>query len=676
MKTIFSAALFFFLCTSEAGAHPLPQLGTYGVDRCGMDLSVKPGDDFDAYVNGTWKKSTSIPADRASWGMFAQLSEQSEVRTRKIIEEAAAEKAKKGSLSQKVGDYFAAYMNEKAINKLGVKPLHRELRAIMRAKTRKALHRVMGDRVRYAQTLINFYVGQDSKNPDSYIVTFAQSGLGLPDRDMYLKPPYAGKIDAIYKAYIGKLLTLAGLASAKEVVSRADAIFALEKEIAQAHWTIAKRRDPKKTYNKWSRADFQKKAPGIDWEAFFADADIEDEQVFLVSQPSTLIASAKIMAQKPLRLLKDYMAFHAINDAASHLSDDFVESKFDFYGKELNGTEKLSDRWKRGVRHTSYALGEAVGQIYVAKHFPPEAKAAMVDLVNNLRAGMKVRIESLDWMSDATKKQALAKLEGFKVKIGYPDKWRDYSKLNIKPRDHFGNARRAALFGYYRRVNRLGKPVDRGEWFMAPQQVNAYYNPPMSEIVFPAGILQAPFFDLNADSAVNYGGIGVVIGHEISHAFDDKGRQYDAEGKLRDWWTVEDDRKFRALAKVLGDQYAKFCPFPSICIKAENTMGENIADNAGMTVAWEAYQMSLQGKPAPVIQGVTGAQRFFEGFAQIWRSKTRDEALKKRVETNVHSPARYRVLGTVRNADAWYEAFDVKPGDKLYLKPEDRSRIW
>ena len=656
---------------AAAAAAAKPQFGTWGFDTSGMDKTVKPGDSFADYTNGTWAKTTEIPADRSSWGVSGVLRDLSDQRTREIIEAAAKEKGPKGSVSQKVGDLYASFMDEAAIEAKGTAPLKPYLAKIDAVKSTSDLARLFGE---FGQVGIGAPIGagieQDLRKNDQYAVYLGQGGLGMPDRDYYLDDKYAEQ-RAAYVKHIGTMMRLAGL-SEPEV--RAQRVFDLEKKIAQSHWTRVEQRQIEKLYNPTTLADLEKNAPGFDWKSYFAATGIPAQPSYIMLHPSAIQGAAKLVSGEPLQAWKDYLAFQTISDAAAILPKAFVEESFAFNGKTLQGTPQLKDRWKRGVDLVGTSLGEAVGELYVAKYFPPESKAKMDELVGNLIKAMDNRLANLEWMAPETKVKARAKLAAFTPKIGYPDKWRDYSALEIVPGDALGNAERATRFEYQRQVAKLGKPVDRSEWGMTPQTVNAYANPLLNEIVFPAAILQAPFFDPKADDAVNYGAIGAVIGHEITHHFDDQGRKFDSTGNMADWWSAEDIANFKKLTDQVVKQYGEYEPVPGHKVNGELTLGENIADLAGLRIAYDAYKMSLGGKEAPVIDGYTGDQRFFLGFGQAWRSKMRDAAVQQQIATDPHTPGHYRPL-VVRNFDEWYKAFDVKDG-KLYLTPEQRVKVW
>jgi len=645
-----------------------PTYGTFGFDTAGMDKSVKPGDNFYDYASGTWQKTTEIPADRSSYGMFHKLQDLSLERTRGILE--AAEKQP----DSKIGMFYASFMDEAAANAKGATPVKPWIADIKAAKDKAAIGAEMAKLSRLGVTMpFGTGVGQDDKDPDTYIAQFGQDGLGLPNRDYYIKNDAAlVKNRTAYVGYITKLLTLAGEPNA---ATRAQAIMAFETEIAKIHWAPEDTRDADKTYNKWARADFDAKAPGFPWGTFLGGLGYGTQKNFLVAEPTALSGEAKLFGDTPIAVLKDYMIVRTLDDYARYLSKDFVDTQFAFHGTELSGTPQNQPRWKRGVSLVSGGMGEEIGKVYVAQYFPPEAKAAADALVHNIITAMSARIKNLAWMAPETKQKALEKLAAFTPKIGYPDKWRDYSTLVIKPGDLVGNVERANEFEYQRGLNKLGKPIDRGEWGMTPMTINAYANFAMNEIVFPAAILQPPFFDPKADPAVNYGGIGVVIGHEISHHFDDQGRKYDLHGKLTDWWTPQDVTRFTAMTDKLVAQYDAYEPLPGLHVNGKLTLGENMADLAGLAISHDAYELSLGGKPAPVIDGFTADQRFYLGYAQVWRTKYREPTLRRQVLTDPHSPGEQRT-DEVRNKDLWYKAFDVKPGDKLYLTPDQRVNVW
>ncbi len=645
-----------------------PQLGSFGFDTAGMDRSVDPGDSFYDFANGTWAKTTPIPADRSNYGMFTMLEELSNERTREILDEHAK------TPGSKIGDFYASFMDRAAVNAEGFQPLAPVLRTIDQAASHAELATIMGrlNRLGVGAPFAT-YVDSDDKNPDAAIFQFYQGGLGLPDRDYYLSddPGLAEKRKA-YRAYLVQLLGLAGEENAE---ARADAIMALETDIAEAHWTQVDSRDAQKTYNKLTPAQLAEAAPEFAWGGYLKTAGVADQPSFIVRQPSAIGGTAKVLTSAPLAVVKDYLKLHALDAYAPYLSDPFVDAHFAFHGTALNGTPQNQDLWKRGVNLVTNAMGEEVGKYYVERYFPPEAKAAADELVGNVLAAMDRRIQNLSWMAPETKARARAKLAAFTPKIGYPDKWRDYSALAVARDDLAGNVMRANEFEHQRNLNKLGRPVDRGEWFMTPMTINAYANFTWNEIVFPAAILQPPFFDPNADPAVNYGGIGAVIGHEVSHHFDDQGSKYNESGALEEWWTPADVTRFEALTQELVEQYNQYEPLPGKHVNGELTLGENIGDLAGVTIAYDAYRTALGGEEPPVIDGMTGDQRFYLGWAQIWRRNYREDNLLQRLITDPHSPSRAR-SSVVRNFDEWYKAYNVSPEDTLYLSPEARVRIW
>ncbi len=652
-----------------------PMFGRWGFDVAGMDRTQKPGTSFFGYANGTWERTTPIPADRSSWGGFGVLRDLSDVRTRAIIEEAARSEAALGTPAQKVGDLYASFMDEAAIERAGVTPLRPYFAKIDAIRNTGDLARVLGEMNGLGvRGPIGGRVSQDLKDNSVYGVYVGQGGLGLPDRDYYLTDtnPKFVAARAAYKAHAANMLRLAGMS---DPVSKANRIYDLEAKLAAVHWTRAESRQVEKRYNPMPVATLATAMPGFDWTGYLAAASLNRTPQVIVSQPSALAGTAKLIAGEPIATWRDYLTFRTLSASAENLPRAFVDENFAFYGKTLAGTPELKERWKRGADVVNASMGEAVGELYVARHFTPEAKAKMDVLVKNLIAAFDVRLANLDWMAPATKTAARAKLAAFVPKIGYPTKWRDYSALDVRPGDAVGNAFRAYDFEYKRNLAKIGKPVDRTEWGMTPQTVNAYANFGMNEIVFPAAILQPPFFDPNADDAVNYGGIGMVIGHEISHHFDDQGRKFNAAGNFQEWWTGEDTTRFKALTDKVVAQYGAYEPLPGSKVNGELTLGENIADLAGLTVAYDAYKLSLKGKPAKVIDGFTGDQRFFLGFAQVWRNKYRDPQLLNQLVTDSHTPGHFRP-NVVRNFDPWYATFKPKPGDALYLSPKDRIRIW
>jgi predicted metalloendopeptidase len=643
-----------------------------------VEPAVRAQDDFFQHLNGKWLKTVEIPADKSSWGAFYKLHDDTQPQLRAIIEKSAAVKnAPAGSEVQLIGDFFASYMDEARLEQLGIAPLKGELANIAAIKDKAELPAVFARLGRLGVNVpFSFYIHQDAKDSTRYVADLYQGGLGMPDRDYYLKADDAKLADtrAKYQQHVEKMLALSG---DKNAAANAKAIVELETELARVQWTKVENRDPIKTYNKVELAKLAELAPGYDWNAWLAAAGIQGKTDYvIVSQPSYLKGMAEIVNRVPLETWKVYLQQHLVNGYASYLSKAFVDQRFAFHGTTLSGAPKLEPRWKRGVSTVEGALGDAVGKLYVKEHFPAERKARMETLVKNLLEAYRQSIDTLDWMSPATKKEAQAKLAKFTPKIGYPNKWKEYAALTVKRDDLVGNVMRSREVEYKRELNKLGKPIDRDEWIMTPQTVNAYYNPELNEIVFPAAILQPPFFDMAADDAVNYGAIGAVIGHEISHGFDDQGSQYDGDGNMRNWWTEEDGKRFAEKTKVLVQQYASYSPLPGYHVNGELTLGENIGDNSGLAIAYKAYKLSLKGKKAPVINGLSGDQRFYMGWGQVWRAKMREPAQINQVKTDPHSPAQFRANGTLKNQPGFYEAFGVKEGDKMYLAPKDRVIIW
>jgi putative endopeptidase len=657
-----------------AAATPRPKaaIGDFGLDLAAGKAAVKAGDDFFDHVNGTWYDAFQIPEDRSSYGIFTTLDEQAQEQVRKIIEDAAASKPASGSPEQKIGDYYASYMDLAAIEANDLKPVKGDLDRIAAAKTHKDVAALFGS-PGFAST---FGVGMppDLKNPNAYSVAIGQGGLGLPDRDYYLKDdPKLKEIRGKYVEYVTTMLTLGGVPDAAK---KAAAIMAFETEIAKVSWSIEQRRDVDAMYNPRTKKELVSYAPGFEWQTFFDAAELGSREKITLGELTAIRDIARVLAKTPVATLRDYLTFNYLNDHAGYLPKRFDDARFAFYGTTMRGQPKQRERWKRAVDQVNGALGEQVGQVYVQQHFPPDSKAKMEVLVKNLLRALGQRLDGLAWMTPETKKRAHEKLATFTTKIGYPDKWKDYSTLEVKRDDLIGNVRRAALWEWRRQLARLDGPVDRDEWQMNPQDVNAYYNPLNNEIVFPAAILQPPFFDPNADPAVNYGAIGAVIGHEVSHGFDDQGRKFAPDGSLTDWWSEADSKAFTDRATQLVKQYSEFEALPGLKVNGAITLGENIGDLGGINMALTAYHLSLEGKPAPVIDGLSGDQRFFLSWAQVWRAKYREGVLREQVMSDVHSPAYFRVNGPVRNVQAWYDAFNVQPGDKLYIKPEERVSIW
>ncbi|RYD43366.1 MAG: M13 family peptidase [Sphingomonadales bacterium] len=650
--------------TTETTAKP--EIGDFGFDLTGMDRTVQPGDDFYAYANGTWAKNAQIPADKSNYGMFTALADLSQNRTREILDVA------KGDPNSMIGRAYSSYLDSAAVEAKGLAPIQPWL-AKIRAVDKPGLANLLAEADRSGvQHFFGGFVGQDDKNPEVYIYTMFQGGIGMPDRDFYLKDGERNtKLQAAYLKHLENVLTLAG---EKDASARAKAIYDFEKQVATVHWDKNDSSDATKVYNKMTIAELAKTAPGFDWSTFIRGIGVNEDMI-LVSQPSAFTGEAKLLADAPIAVLRDMLIVRSLDSFSGVLPDAVAQETFSFYSTALSGTPQMQERWKRAVDFTTNNIGEAVGQDYVAKYFPPETKAAMDVLVKNVLAALDTRIGNLTWMQPGTKVKAKKKLANFTTKIGYPDRWKDYSKLEIRGDDLFGNQLRANQFAHDDNVSRLGQPIRRWEWGMTPMEVNAYANFGMNEIVFPAAILQPPFFDPHADAAINYGGIGAVIGHEISHHFDDQGAKYDETGKLADWWTPADVAAFEAASKQLVAQYDAYEVLPGEKLNGTFTLGENIGDLAGLTIAYDAYKKSLGGKAAPVIDGLTGDQRFFLGWAQVWRRNYREQNLSQRITTDPHSPSIQRTWVS-RNLDPWYKAYQIKQGQKLYLEPKDRVRIW
>ncbi|HYM34557.1 MAG TPA: M13 family metallopeptidase [Steroidobacteraceae bacterium] len=690
MKNFYTALLIaavfsFHACSkspesAEKSATPTPatqaptaKFGKWGVDLATMDSSIKPGDDFFKYVNGKWLASNTIPPDLTRWGVDAKLAIEAEKQIHDLIE-ALPDTAAAGSPEQKVRDFYRSFVDVDAIEKSGLDPARKGLTEIAAAKTHSDVARLMGRPDLSLDTPINIGISIDEKNPDRYIVGISQAGLSLPDRDYYLKDDKAlAEIRTQFLAHLEHMLKLGGEDNA---AAQAKTIFDLETKIAKLHWPVEKRRERELTYNLRTRDQLDKMAGNYPWQEILAAGGLQDQKEFVVAELDAVQALGKFFTTVPVDAWRSYMKYHYLAAHASVLPKALDDENFDFYGRVLSGREEKRERWKRGVQALEGSVGEVVGQVYVKKYFPPESKQQVLDLVNNLRAAYTKRIQNAPWMSDATKKVAMEKLQTFRPKIGYPDKWKDYSELEVKRGDAFGNTERANVFAWNFDLHRLGKKTDRDEWFMTPQTVNAYYNPTFNEIVFPAAILQPPYFDPHADAAVNYGAIGGLIGHEMGHGFDDQGAKSDAYGVLRNWWQPADEKAFKKLVDVIVKQYNAYEALPGLKLNGQLTAGENIGDLGGLNVAHEAYLMSLNGKEPPVLDGITGEQRFFLGYAQSWCEMTRDAALRNQVISNPHSPAEFRVNGVVRNMDAWYAAFGVKPENKLFFPEKQRLHIW
>jgi len=678
--TAFASMFFAVLATAYATPAEKPATLPWGVDLSYMDKSVKPGDAFFNYTNGTWLKGATIPADRSYAGVNYELNKQNEDRLKTIVAELAARPDKDLSVEErKLRDFYGAFTDQKQIERNGMKPAKADLAAIVAVKSLDDVATIMGDPALQMDGPFNMYIGIDEKHPDEYSVHLYHSGLGLPDRDYYLRndKEIVTTRDE-YKKFLATMLEFAGV---KDADKHAAAVFALENDIAQAHWPAEERRDQDKVYNPMKISELKAFAPEFPWDAYFAKAAItsttpKGERIVVVSEKSAFPKLAAIFAKTPLSVWRDYLTTRYLHSFAAYLPKKVDDANFAFYGKVLSGNEKQLDRATRGVHLLDNNVGEALGKLYVAKYFPPEAKAKAQLLVTNLLKAYEADIKTLAWMTPATRTKALDKIHTFMPKIGYPDTWRDYSALAISRDNLVRDVQNATVFEWNRQVKRIDGAVDRMEWGMTPPTNNAYYNPTFNEIVFPAGILQPPFFDPNADDAVNYGEIGATIGHEISHGFDDQGSKFDAKGVFQNWWTETDRKNFDARTTALAKQYDQYEPLPGIHINGKLTLGENIADLAGLVIAYKAYHIALGGKPAPVLDGYTGDQRFYIAYGQSWRQKDRDGRLRAQLLSNPHSPPEARVDGVVRNDDAWFAAFDVQPGEKLYIAPKDRVRLW
>ena len=663
-----ASSLFAIAPAAAQTAAPAPapsnvHFGTWGVDIGTRDLSVDPGDDFQRYAAGKWMDETDIPADKSQNGVGSELADRNQEQLRAIVLGAPKD--------SQLGAFYASYMDEALLEKLDAAPVRADLDRVAAIKTKAEFSSEMARSFTdFGSTLFALGVLPDLANPTMNIAFVGTSGMGLPDRDYYLLDKYKPQRDA-YRAYIERTL---GLVGTPDAAAAAGQVLAFETEIAKLSWPIADQRDIDKLNNPMSPAQLAAYAPGIDWDRYLAETRVQTPKL-IVGDNTAVKALAAVYDKTPLETLKTWQRFKIADQAGNYLSKRFVDSKFAFT-KTLSGAKELRPRWRRGIGEVDGRLGEVLGQTYVDRYFTPQSKAMMEELVVNLKKAAAKRIEGNSWMEPATKQAALAKLARMDVMVGYPDKFRDYSKLVMKPGDLYGNIKRSAAFEWDYQLSDLGKPVDRKKWAMSPATVNAYNGGLENKIVFPAGILQAPFFDAKADLAVNYGAIGAVIGHEIMHGFDDQGRKIDATGAVRDWWTPGDAERFKKLTSELGKQYASYEAAPGVFINGDLTMGENIGDMSGLEVAYEAYKMALGGEPAPVVDGLTGDQRFFLAFAQAWRGEQRDDAIKTQVASDPHSPRRYRIIGPLRNLDAWYAAFDVKPGSKFYIPPDQRIRIW
>jgi predicted metalloendopeptidase len=660
------------------------QAPAIGLDTAGMDRTVKPGDAFFEYANGAWLRRTEIPADRSTYGNSAMLIEKTDRQVADLIRDPANGQAPAGSDLRKIGDYYAAFMDTTAIESAGLTPLRPTLDSIAGIHDRRGLARFLGSTLRadvdalnntnfYTENLFGLWVAQDLDDPSHYAPFLLQGGLGLPDRSYYLDSAAAmATIRGEYRKHVEAMLQLAGI---PDPGAKADAIVGLETKIATAHWSRERSGDVSKGNNHWPRSAFSAKAPGLDWEAFFSGAGLRRPRQFVVWQPSAFTGMARLVGSEPLETWKDYLTFHAIQSRASVLPAALDRQSFAFFGPVLSGAKQQRERWKRAVDATNEAVGFAVGKLYAERYFPASEKARAQEMVSNIVAAFRERIDRLDWMAPATKKEAKAKLAVLKVGVGYPDRWPTYDGLEVQPSDAFGNRERARLYRYRRSVARLAQPVDRGEWVMTPQTVNAVNLPALNALNFPAAMLQPPYFDPRRPAAMDYGSMGAIIGHEVSHSFDNQGALFDARGRLHNWWTPEDFKHFEASSAQLAAQYSSYKPFPDLAVNGRQTLGENIADLAGLAATYDAYHRSLGNTPAPEEAGLTGDQQFFVSYAQSWRWKAREQALRNRILTDGHAPSQYRAL-TVRNLDPWYAAFDVRSGEALYLAPGDRVRMW
>lgn len=666
-------------------AQPPPRVST--PLSAGMDTAIRPGDDFFGYANGGWLKSTPIPPDRASFGVFDELSELTNKRLADLIRDTAASSPAAGSVTRQVADFYNSVMDESGIEAKGVAPLRPTLQRIDAIKTRAMLAHFLGTTLRadvdilntgrvHTDHLFGLWVAQDLDDPSHYAPFLVQGGLSMPDRDDYLSDsPQTHELERQYRAYIAALLRLCGV-SAADAEAQAARIYELEHRIAAVHVSRSDSEDVQRGHNHWTRQEFSSRAPGLDWESFFDGAQLSKQPTFVVWQPAAITGIAALIASVPLSTWQEYLRFHAADHFHGLLPKAFVEAGFAFYGKALSDTPQLPERWKRAVEHTNNALGFAVGQLYAQRYFPSQAKQSIERLVQDLLASFATHIDALDWMAPETRAQAKAKLASMKIGVGYPDHWRDYSGLQVTLADAFGNAERAELFDYHYNLTKLGRAqVDRSEWAITPQEVDAINLPAMNALIFPAAILQPPFFDPARAPVINYGSIGTVIGHEISHSFDDQGAQFDATGKLHDWWRPQDYAHFKASSEQLVKQFDAYKPFPDLAVNGKQTVSENIADLAGLAVAYSAYRASLGDSKASPLDGFSGEQQFFVSFAEIWRGKFRDAQLRQIIISNSHAPGRYRV-STVRNLAAWYEAFNVRPGEALYLPPAERVHMW
>ena len=649
------------------------------VDLANFDNKTRPQDDFYQYVNGNWLKNNPVPASESRWAAFSEVNEYNYAILRKVLEEAAANKAAvKGSNEQKIGDFYATGMDSVKLNKDGMKPLKVELAQIDAIKTQNDLIKTITDFTKYfSNPLFQFYATQDAKNSSVVVPHASQGGIGLPDRDYYFKDDAKSKsIREAYKIHIQKLFELAG--NSEDIAkSKAAVVYSMEEELAQVSMGRVERRDPERTYNKKLIHDMSGITPDFDWKLYLMGIGIYQQSYIIIDNPNFFMKMNKMLSQHSIEDWKAFLQYNVIAGGAPFLSDAWINESFSFNEKMLKGTKEIKPRWKRVLQTVDGLMGQPLGELYCNQAFKPETKKRCLEMVNNLGVALKQRISQLDWMDNETKAKAQLKLSMFMKKIGYPDKWRDYSGLSTDRASYYNNVRKASAFSFQYMISKIGKPIDKTEWLMSPPTVNAYYNPSMNEIVFPAGILQPPFYNANADDAVNYGGIGAVIGHEMTHGFDDEGRKFDAEGNLTNWWTTNDSAKFMAKANLVKEQFNNYTVLDTMHVNGELTLGENIADLGGITISYEAFKMSLIGKPAPAkIDGFTAEQRFFIGWAQVWRQNIREEEMRRRLIVDPHSPGKLRCNGPLSNLPEFYEAFDVKPGDKMYRHENERARIW
>jgi putative endopeptidase len=650
-------------------------IGAWGIDMTTLDAATPPGQDFYRYVNGRWMDTTEIPGDRVTWGVFSILAEKAEREVKAIIDDVSAAGGAQGSNQQKIADFYNSYVDQPAINAAGLTPAQADLDAIAALRTHEEIVRLAARPDMPVDFPFGVFIDLDERNPDRYVTHMVHSGLSLPDREYYLRDDAEfERIRGEFRTHVARMFAAAGISGG---AAKATAIYNLEAEIARHHWALEARREREAIYNLLDRAQIRALAPRFPWDAYFDGAELSAVQQVNVHELSAMGPLAQTVLSTPVDTWRSYLTYQYLVNTAPVLPQAIDDEQFAFYSRTLNGQPQQRERWRRGVTSLNGALGKAVGQLYVQRHFPPEAKQQMLDLVQNMQRAYGQRIDALTWMSPETKVVARQKLATFLPKIGYPDNWRDYSDFDVRPNDAFGNRKRSTQYNWRYDVARLSRPTDKSEWlYMDPQDINAYYNPVFNEIVFPAAILQPPFFDPNADAAVNYGAIGGVIGHEMGHGFDDQGAKSDEQGVLRDWWNAQDVARFGALTGSLASQYSAFEALPGLHLNGQNTLGENIGDNGGLQVAYFAYHLSLNGAEAPTLDGTSGDQRFFMSWAQAWRTKMRDEFLRTLVTSDEHSPPYYRVNGTVRNMDAWYAAFNVQPGAALYLPDDQRVEIW